>query len=61
MQPEKLPPSGGRAVTGYCHSCGTYAILGPAAMCGACRRAWQPAVTAPADLGYRAQPNPRDR
>jgi hypothetical protein len=40
---------------GYCHRCGTWAVLGDAAMCAACRRAWQPAAPAQADLGYHGQ------
>lgn len=40
----------------YCNRCGTWAELDPAAMCGPCRRDWQPAAPAPADLGYRTQP-----
>ena len=39
----------------YCHRCGVYADLDPAAMCTACRRAWHPAAPAPGDLGYRGQ------
>jgi hypothetical protein len=45
------------AVMGYCHRCGTYAALDQAAMCGTCRRGWQPAER-PGDLGYHAQPQP---
>jgi hypothetical protein len=42
----------------YCHTCGTYADLDDAKMCGTCRASWQPAGPAPADLGCRAQPQP---
>ena len=41
----------------YCTRCGTYADLGPAAMCGPCRDRWQPAADRAADLGYRTQPD----
>jgi hypothetical protein len=37
----------------YCHYCGTWAALDAAAMCGACRHAWQPSAPAQPDLGYR--------
>jgi hypothetical protein len=42
----------------YCDRCGVYAALDDAAMCDRCRRDWQPAGPAPADLGCRAQPQP---
>ena len=37
----------------YCHQCGTWADLGPAAMCATCRDGWRPSAPAPDDLGTR--------
>jgi hypothetical protein len=41
------------AAMGYCNRCGAYAALDQAAMCGTCRRGWQP-TERPGDLGYHA-------
>jgi hypothetical protein len=42
----------------YCHFCGAWAVLGPAAMCGRCRDAWHPPGACQADLGYRDRRHP---